>query len=227
MKSVRGVAGFAASALLLLGLGAVGAASASAIYDVSIGTANLLGTDSTLTFDFIAGGGTQSNGITISQFETDGTLISPSVSGAVPSGSVSGALPGSVALTNGSFFNEYQQGMTLGSTISFRLDATTAAPTSGSLPDTFSLFLLDPTATNSLVTSTDPTGADSLFTLQIDGSTGGLLAVYDTTPSLAVSVTPSPVPLPTGFVLLISGLLALGFLGSRERLGQRVALGAY
>jgi hypothetical protein len=114
----------------------------------------------------------------------------------------SGALPGNVSLSNSAFFNEYQQGMTLASTTTFQLDATANAPSGTSLPDTFSMFLLDPTATNSLLSTADPTGANSLFTLQIDGSTGGILGVYDSLPLVPVTITTAPVPLPPGLGLL-------------------------
>ncbi|MFI4890387.1 MAG: NF038129 family PEP-CTERM protein [Steroidobacterales bacterium] len=161
-------------------------ARADSIYDVSINTASLVGTGSTLTFDFISGGGTQLNSATISDFATNGTLVS----GGVNSGSVSGALPGTVTLTNAAFFNEIQQGITLGSTISFQVDLTTSAPSSGSLPDTLSFFLLDSTATTSLIPTTDPTGADSLVTAQVDGSPTGILDIFSgSSPSGGVTVT--------------------------------------
>jgi hypothetical protein len=146
-------------------------ARAQTDYDVTFNTASLAATGAILTFDLIAGGGTQSNSVMISDFSSDGTLVS----GGVNSGSVTGSLSGGATLSasSASFFNELQQGMTLGNTISFQVDATTNAPSSGSLPDTLSIFLLNPRAPNlpSLTTTGDPTGADSLLTLQI-GSTG-------------------------------------------------------
>jgi uncharacterized membrane protein len=153
-------------------------------YDVTLDTSSLFGTGSTLTFDFISGGGTQSNSVSIVDFSTDGSLLS----GGVNSGSVSGALPGTVILTNASFFNELQQGVTLGSTSSFQVVATTNAPTDGSLPDTLSVFLLDPTASNSLTSTNDPTGSNSLLTLQIDGSSSGSVAGYSSSPTIPVTV---------------------------------------
>jgi len=161
-------------------------ARADSIYDVSINTASLAGTGSTLTFDFISGGGTQSNSATISDFSTNGTLVS----GGLNSGSVSGALPGTAALTNANFFNELQQGITLGSTISFQVDLTANAPSTGSLPDTFSLFLLDSKASTSLITTTDPTGSDSLLTAQVDGTSTGILDIFSgSSPAGGVTVT--------------------------------------
>jgi hypothetical protein len=161
-------------------------ARADSDYDVSINTSSLSGAGATLTFDFIAGGGAQSNSVSILDFATNGTLVA----GGVNSGSVSGALPGTATLTNGSFFSELQQRMTLGSTITFQAELTTNAPTSGSLPDTFSLFLLDPTASYSLTTTKDPTGSDSLMTVQIDGTKGGNVGVYSGSgPAVPVTVT--------------------------------------
>jgi hypothetical protein len=154
-------------------------------YDVTLDTSSLLGSGSTLTFDFISGGGTQSNSVSILDFSTDGSLLS----GGVNSGSVSGALPGTVILTNASFFNELQQGITLGSTSSFQLVATTNAPTDGSLPDTLSVFLLDPTGSSSLTSTNDPTGSNSLLTLQIDGTSIGSVAAYgSSSPLVPVTV---------------------------------------
>lgn len=176
-------------AALVFGISALAVhspARAQSDYDVTINTSSLSGTGATLTFDFLAGGGTQSNSATISDFSTNGTLVS----GGVNSGSVSGSLPGTTTLTNASFFNELQQGMILGPTISFQVDLTTNAPTGGSLPDTFSLFLLDPTASYSLTNTSDPTGSDSLTTIQIDGSSSGIVGVYSGSgPSVPVTVT--------------------------------------
>jgi hypothetical protein len=52
------------------------------------------------------------------------------------------------------------------------------------------LFLLDPTASYSLTNTKDPTGSDSLTTVQIDGTKGGNLGVYSGSgPSVPVTVT--------------------------------------
>jgi hypothetical protein len=161
-----------------------GPARADSDYEFTINTSSLLGSGSTLAFDFIGGGGTQSNSVSIFGFSTDGTLGSTS-----STGSVTGSLASSASLTNASFFNELQQGITLGSTISFQLETTTNGPTGGSLPDTFSLFILDPTASVSLANTTDPTGADSLITLQIDGTPGSALSVYGSSPTFPVTVS--------------------------------------
>ena len=133
------------------------------------------------------------------------------------------ALPGAVTLNTlggTSFFNEDLQGLNLGSTISFQLDATTNGPSAGA-PDAFSFFILSSAATTSLLTTTDPTGGNSLFGLQIDGSPGGLVDSYTSSPSIPVTLVPvssTPVPEPTTFALLLFGLLGLSVAASRKRL---------
>jgi len=182
---------FSAVITIIVAFAVQSPARAQSDYDVTINTSSLAATGATLTFDFIAGGGTQSNGVSILDFATNGVLGASS-----SSGSVTGALPGTVTLSNASFFNELQQGMTLGSSITFQVDAATNAPTGGALPDTFSLFLLDPTATNSLTNTNDPTGSDSLVTLQIDGTSGGNLGVYSgSSASIPVTVEALTAPM--------------------------------
>jgi hypothetical protein len=178
---------------------------ADSVYSVTVDTSAFLGTSAQLAFDLIYGGG-PSNTVTISDFSTDGTL------GAVfPSGSVSGTLPGTVTLADSSlsFFNEYLTGLTLGTAFSFALDATTNGPNSLSSPDALSVFLLDPNTGFPLLTTSDPTLSDSLFTLNIDGASEGDLGVY-TSAVIATpgSGSPSPVPEPRASILL-AGCLAL------------------
>ena len=132
-------------------------------YQVTVDTTSLAATQMQLAFDFIDGG-LPSNTVTVSGFTTNGSLGVSSISGGV-----SGMLPGTVALTDSSFFNEYLQLITLGTSLSFLLDATALGPDFGSAPDSFSFFLLDP-STGFPVATDDPTGAGALLTLDIGGS---------------------------------------------------------
>lgn len=184
---------------------------ADSTYLVTINTSSLAGTSADLVFDLINGGST-SNTVTISDFSSDGTLGTVS-----PTGEVTGTLPGTVTLMDSpsSFFNEYLTDMTLGTTISFLLDATTNGPGSPNL-DALSVFLLDPNTGLPLFSTSDPTYSDSLFTLNIDGTPEGNLGVYTSTVSAtAISSTPVSEP-PTG-ILLVGGLVLLiwGFLRGR------------
>jgi hypothetical protein len=141
-------------------------------YSIGVDTKALAGSHAQLVFDFIAGG-PPSNSIEISNFSTDGALGSSAATGGV-----TGSLPGTVTLSDSSFFNEYSVSLTFGHAFTFLLDASANPPPSGSIPDGFSLALLNPQTSLPLFFTTDPTGADSLFLLNIDGSPEGLLDVY-------------------------------------------------
>jgi PEP-CTERM motif len=166
-------------------------ASADTLYQVTVDTTGLSGTAGTLAFDF-TDGGLPSNEVTISNLASDGTFGASATTGAV-----SGSAPSSFTLHDTAFFSELVQGVTLGKQVSFELDATTNAPSSGSLSDTLSFFILDSSGVSnsasaaSLITTTDPTQANSLFTLQIDGTPGADVSIFGASP--AVSVTFGPV----------------------------------
>jgi hypothetical protein len=199
-KPVR--AGLGAIPLLFaLGLGCAGVALAGSI-NVVIDTPSLSGTPGDLAFDFIAGGSSL-NTVTITGFSTDGTLGSATLTG-----SASGALPGAVTLTTADFFNEYLTGFTFGSILSFTFNQTDNPPSLGGTPDEFSFYLLDPTDSFSLVTTNDPTDADSLFASGSDQS----LSVYTSPDETTTAQPSSSVPEPgTAFLcgLALFGLAAL------------------
>jgi hypothetical protein len=184
--------------------------TAAAAYQVTIDTPGLSGTTASMAFDFIDGG-PPSNGITVGTFSTDGTL-----GAATPTGGVTGALPSGFVLTDTTFFNEYLQNNVLGGSIAFTFSATSNAPAGASIPDTFSFFLIDPGTGLPLFNTTDPTGAASLFTLQIDGSADGLLSVYrDSATGSSVNWTVTDlaavaaVPEPATAILVGLGLLVV------------------
>ncbi|HEY1240506.1 MAG TPA: NF038129 family PEP-CTERM protein [Bryobacteraceae bacterium] len=170
---------------------------------VSVDTSGLAGTAAQLAFDFIDGG-PPLNTITISSFLTDGTL-----GGVFPSGGASGTLLGTVVLSDSDFFNEYLTDITLGSSFSFVFSATANGPDAGSLPDAFSLFLIDPNTGLPLFGTADPSGADSLVTLNIDGSPTGALSVYSTSVKTGPPPAASAVPEPSMMWMLGVGLVPL------------------
>jgi hypothetical protein len=199
---------------LALQLFLAGAASAVP-YQVTIDTTALSGAAAQLAFDFVDGG-SPANTVVISGFTTDGTLgLSSTVGGVV------GTLPGSLSLTDTAFFNEYLTDITLGTSISFVFTPTQNAPDPGSLPDAFSMFLLDPTTGLSLFGTTDPTLADALFQFDIDGTAAGALSAYSVPLQLAgVTVTPveQGVPLSgTPWLMLAGGLALLTMRTSQRR----------
>jgi hypothetical protein len=198
------------------------AASADTLYQVAVDTTSLAGTSGTLAFDF-TDGGPPSNQVTISDLTGDGTLgISATT------GSVSGSAPTSFTLHDTVFFSELVQGLTLGKQLTFELDATTNAPAAGSLSDTLSFFILDSTGVSnsasalSLITTTDPTQANSLFTLQIDGTNGADVSIFSASPAVSVTFGPvtgpvTGVPEPGPAPLLILALAMLAFWGQYGR----------
>jgi hypothetical protein len=184
-------------------------------FDVSIDTSNLQGVVGTLAFDFISAN-SASDAFSISGFSTDGTLGASS-----SSGSVSGSLAETTVLGGGSaFFNELLQGETLGTRLNFSFDFLATAVPAGGTPDEFSFFLLDSSALNSLVTTSDPTGASALLTVALDGSAGGSQTVYDAQPPLPGTIgagQPVSVPEPSLAALFwVAVVTCIGAQGIRQ-----------
>ena len=146
--------------------------------DVVVDTTLLAGSAGTLAFD-VLDGDPASNSATISNFSTDGVLGASSAFG----GPVTGALPATVTIADGAFFNEYLQDIVLGTTLSFRVDLTSFS-TGSVFPDSFSFFILDALLLPIFPTS-DPTGSDALFVIDIDGSATGAIASFVATDSPA------------------------------------------
>jgi hypothetical protein len=182
---------------------AVGAPKISAApIKVTVATTGLVGTDVALAFDLIDGG-PPPNDVMISSFATDGTLGSSQ-----STGSVTGALPGTVTLHDSGFFTEYLQFMTLGNELSFIFDTTGNTPAGGSLPDAFSLFLLDAATLLPLVTTSDPTGANALLLYNIGDSNP--LAIYAGDGFVVTAEPVQVVPAPGTLVLVLTALALLG-----------------
>ena len=182
-------------------------------YNVTIDTAAIAGTPAQIAFDFIDGG-PDANSVTLSSFTTNGTLGAQSIIG-----SVTGALPGDVTLndpTSSTSFSRHH----LGNQISFLFTPTSNPPASGSVPDAFSVFLLDPVSGLSLVATSDPTGADALFRFDIDGTSTGALSIFATqNGDVGTSVTEhaNAAPEPSVLALLVAGLLAGSRVSSHRR----------
>jgi hypothetical protein len=207
---------FAVVAALALGVLEIAAPAKATTYTATINTSALAGSAVQFAWDLI-GNGAQANTVTISNFSTDGT-ISP----AANTGNVTGSLPANVALSDaGSFFNEYLFNITLGTFLTFSFTPTDNF--TGVQPTGFSGLFVDPATNFQLFPTTDPTGADVLFLLTIDGVTpGGDLAVYSA-PGGEVSIAVA-VPEPSTWTMMILGFVGVGAMASRRR--KNVALAA-
>ena len=169
------------------------------IVAVTIDTTPLAGTVGFMAFDLLGGTPIQNNVVTISSFVTTGTLGTSSTSG-----DVTGSLTSQpVVLTASTFFNELLQGITFGSGLTtFDLQFTNSFQT-GTAPDSFAFFLLDSTLTP--IATSDPTGADSLFSIDLtDTPTPDVF----TSASATATVTPlgTAVPEPESLALLASAV---------------------
>jgi hypothetical protein len=175
--------------------GAVTFAAQADVFDVTISD-TLLGQSGYIAFDLIAGSPVPNNTVTVTNFATDGTLGS-----VTPSGSVTGSLiPGPLTLTDSSFFNEWLQAITYGTSMSFQFTTTDNFVPSG-IPDNFSFYFLD---SNQIPYPTSDTVADSLFSLDLNGP-GSPPQVF-TAAVAQVQVTPAT-PIPEPSLLSLTGVL--------------------
>ena len=111
---------------------------ADSIYNYTVNTAAISGTNGYLAFDLVDGDGLGNNTVTASGFSTDGTLADAS----------------NVILANATAFDEVQRGITFGSYLHFSLRLTENF--ASGFPDEFSFFFLDSTGLQSLVSTVRP-----------------------------------------------------------------------
>jgi hypothetical protein len=173
-------------------------------YDISINTGTISVSTVDLALDFI-GLGSPPNTATVNMFATDGVVNNSSNTGAV-----TGSIPGPITFDNsgGNFFNEMLINISSSSHIDFQLQLTSTPPTS-IIPDSFTALLLDPSSGLPLFPTSDPTGSDSLFQVDIDGSADGSVSVFS--PDVAVTLSQeTAMPEPASVVLFGGSLFAFG-----------------
>ncbi|MFO1432464.1 MAG: putative Ig domain-containing protein [Candidatus Competibacteraceae bacterium] len=171
------------------------------VFTVSIDTQPFTGTDAYLTFDLVDNDPV-ANSVSILDFTHDGQLGAILTQG----GPVTGSLPGSTTLEDTDYFNEILQFINLGTYINFTLALTEY--TSGLMfPNQFSFFILDSLASAALFPTSDPTGANALFVIDINGNQPGSLQVFSS-PDVLWDVK-QQIPLPGSLLLLVLGGLIL------------------
>jgi hypothetical protein len=176
---------------------------------INISTTSLIGQTGEVAFDFI-GGGAPNNSFTLTNFDF-GT--GSSVASTTQTGGVSGNISSNIFFNDSSFFNELLVNLTFGNNITFDItNATNLAPDSSSFPDAFSVFLLD-SAGQSLLSTSDPTGADSI--IRWDSGNSPATNIF----SQSVTVQESnAVPEPNIIYLLFAGLSVLSFFSKRNKM---------
>ena len=178
-------------------------ASATALKFTLEAPASLSSITAYFAFDFIDGDLVVNNTVTVSDFDIDGTLIA-----------------GPITLKDTGLSNVFLQPFTFGSRISFNLTLTEESVVGSPLPDSFVAFLLsgnDYFSSPLLFDTTDPTGAGTLFAVDIDDAGTRYLSTYAGSGE-PVTWTLEPVasvPLPSTALLIGAGLL--GGLAARRR----------
>jgi hypothetical protein len=191
---------------VLLILAFRGSALADIIYDVTVNTSSVTGTPGSLDFNFNPGPlVTQAASLRLISFSSDGSLAGSSMF----NGNVSGILPATVTFDNGTAFNDYFEGFTFGSTLSFGVDLYGPALTS---PDgistsgsafAFSMFS-DAAGTIPALTTDATDGFAVTITVNLDGST----TLHNfSTETTVVQLTAVPEP---SSAALLGAIIALG-----------------
>jgi hypothetical protein len=187
---------------------------AQSVFDVTLDTTGLSGSTGFLAFDFIDGDGVNNNTVSITSFLTDGVLAGTTNDN---TGGASGDLPGDLSITDSSFFNESLRGLTYGTSLSFRVTVSEAF--ADGTPDQFSFFLLDVLGISSVVATSDPTGANSVFVVDVTGIPGGSLQAFTTTaPGVSFQIAPLQSSAPEPGTIGLVGMPLFGlFLAKRTR----------
>lgn len=205
------VGGTAKTAIAALLFASCATAQATTI-DVTIDSPSFSGVAAVLAFDFIDGG-PPDNTVTLSSLTSDGTPDSTSTSG-----NVTGSGPWIFSDVGSSFFNELLVTFNpMGTSLSFSFTASDNSP-AGSVPDAFSMYVFDSSATLPLITTNDPTGANALFLFNIGQGGTSVFRVDET----GFAVTATVVPEPESATLVLWGALAL-FVGRRNGRSRRPA----
>jgi hypothetical protein len=196
------------------------ASAAPITYDVAVDSSSISGTAGSLDFNFNPGPlVTQAASLQILDFTSDGTLAgSPTLSG-----DVAGTLPATLTFDNGTGFNDYFEGFTFASTLSFEvslygpaLSSPDGTSTSGS---TFAFSMFSDAAGTMPALTTDTTDG---FAFTVDVNLDGTTTLTNfSTQTTVVPATPA-VPEPGTLPLMAVGIGGIGlWLAFGSRLQRR------
>jgi hypothetical protein len=215
-------------ALIVIALTSL-SASADIVENVSIDTSAVAGADLKVVFDVTANTPFL-NTLNINNFSAPGSTMGlPETTGGLIDGDlILGLNPAPFTfIQTATFFNELIVNLApVSNQVTFTLDSTTNAPASGVFSDEVAFYLLD-SSYNALFPTTDPLGANALFTIDLAGASTSP-AVYSpatqTSPSgIQITVpgsTPATVPEPSAILLTVTilGFIALKMYVSRRSL---------
>ncbi len=165
----------------------------------------------------LSGGSPNGNSVTINNFTFGGGSATASPAATFASGLGTGSLASSVVLTDdaGNPFSEFYQGFNPGTTFGF--DVSFSLNVNAPIPDVFTFAILDNNLLN--LASTDPSGADSLFRLNIVNTklnSNPFLAYGLTAPFSGVTVNVVP-EAGTWSIGIVMGLAAWRLVARRRR----------
>ena len=219
MRSLRTTSSACLLGFLLVAAGP--SARAGQVWTVSLDT-SLLVTDFSGPFGFdIELVGTNGNTATVSDFSF-GSSGAAGPGPAFLTGGASGDLATNISLNDSSsFFSDFNQQFTPGSTLSFTVDTTLVAPPPGGSPDNLSIVIFsayDPVnGYNPLagtggtpIPTTDPSGNNTFLNIDFNGPGSTTATGYPgANGDIPITVTPQSVPEPTSALMLFFGLLGI------------------
>jgi hypothetical protein len=189
-------------------------------YDVTVDTPTISGAMGALDFNFNPGPlVTQAASLQILNFTSDGTLADCAANsqGFCPTGDVSGTLPGTLTFDNGTAFNDYFDGFTFGSSISFELSlfgpalsSPDGVSTSGS---TFAFSMFSDSAGTMPVLTSDTTDG---FAFTVDVNLDGSTTVNNFSQANVMPTTTGSAPEPGSLILIGAGLVCVAILRLRQ-----------
>src|SRR5208282_2652332 len=124
-------------------------------------------------------------------------------------GGASGDIVSGFTLTDSEFFNEVAVPVVFGTTASFDLNFMFGTPGSFEFPNELSVFLLTSDLSESLISTGDLTGANSILDYYVDATGAPNLSTYDAIDGSVTVTAVSPVPEPSPLALIIVALAAL------------------